>query len=128
MQSQKSQPVHVAALPATELGGSGKNSIGGLYVLTAATILPSSTSRYPLGLPAIVKNRKRPWDKMTTDTMHEELQSATDYLPIVSVQPVAAEPALRFRLRLRMPWPLFTFGTRESKEFSAFTKVVLLIY
>ena len=75
MQSQQSQPVHVADLLATELGDFGKKSYGDLQVPSVAIILPSSTSRYPLAPPTIIKNRKRPWDKMTTITMHEELQS-----------------------------------------------------
>ena len=122
MQAQQSQPVHVADLPATELGGSGINSTGGHYIFpvtNAAAVLPSPTLRYPLAPPAVITNckrpwgmmttsksnenervqfpslqdRKRPWDKPTTITMHEELQS-TPKFPVVAVGPavVAASP------------------------------------
>ena len=89
--------MHVADLPATELGGSRIILFDDHYVTDAATSLPSPASRYPLVPPANIKNRKRPWDKIVTDTMHGELQSTTDYLPIGPVEPaaVAAGPPIQ---------------------------------
>ena len=69
MHAQESQPAHVADLLATELGGSGINSIGGRHVLhatNAAAILPPPMPRYPLAPPVITTNCKRPWDRITT--------------------------------------------------------------
>ena len=69
MHARESQPDHVADSLATELGGSGINSIGGRHVLHAtnvAAILPSPTPRYPLVPPVITKDCKRPWDWTTT--------------------------------------------------------------
>ena len=67
MHTQQSQPVHVADLPAAELGGSGINSTGDPLVLPAtdaAAILPYPTPRYPLVPPAVSKDSKRPWNTM----------------------------------------------------------------
>ena len=81
MHAHESQPAHVADLPATELGGSGINSMDGHHVpqANAAAILPSTTSRYPLVPPAAIKDCKRPWDRTTTT---DSAENERGHLPL----------------------------------------------
>ena len=83
MQLQKSQPVPVADLPATELGGPGENSHLGTHIAGAATIQPSTGPRYPLVPPAKSPDSKRPWNAgVKGTTMHVEHQSTPKELPV----------------------------------------------
>ena len=78
MQLQKSQPAHVADLPATELGGARENSSTVASTAAADSSL-IKTPRYPLVPPAEIQtDMQQTCDDNGDIIMHDILQSTPD--------------------------------------------------